>query len=213
MLRTVDTTLDSCLVDQMPRFGESAVVPLAVLLRTGSENGRFNAALGLDRLRDQAVAATQALESALDDSSSSVRWAVLGSLESIQPRSPSLTLKLLRQLDREQSTSATLYDEALIRAIAHMGGLPPEALPILDHALRHLPNGYSLSVQELIETIGRVDTPERVVLLARLIGDKDPVRAWYATVAIGRSGSLALPVLLFYRLAGLAGHLISVESQ
>lgn len=205
MLHTSGVEQSNCVVDQMPRFGEKAVTPLVALLRSGSPQQREYAAFGLDRLRDHALSATPALEVALDDPSIQVRQAVLDSLESIQPRSPTLTLKLLRQLDRELSASAVLNHQQLIRAIAHMGSLPPEALPILARAATQVCDCDPIAKEELIEAIGRIDTLQRVILLAQLIGDKDPVRAKLAMLVIGRSGSVALPVLLFYRLAGLTG--------
>lgn len=202
MLRTAEAGKNSCFVAQLPRFGESAVPPLVALLQTGPEQGRANAAAGLAVLREQALSAIPQLGLALDDPSTSVRWMVLNALASIEPRSPALTLDMLRRLER--ATPGTLEGDTLIYAISRMGSLPPEALPILGQALERLPPYDVRAAEETIDAISHVTAAQRVVLLAQLIGDKDTGRAWYATLAIGRSGGLAVPVLL-YRLTSLAG--------
>jgi HEAT repeat protein len=194
MLRTADFRKSRCLVDQLPRFGESAVPPLTALLHEGPEQGRVNAAAGLAGLREQALPATPALELALDDPSASVRWMVLNALASIEPRSPTLTLDVLRRLQR--ATPGTLESETLIYTVSHMGSLPPEALPTFAHVLEGLPSYDRRAAEETIDAISHVAAPQRMVLLAQLVGDKDAGRSWHATLAMGRSGLLAMPVLL-----------------
>lgn len=201
MLRTANVGESNCLVAQLPRFGESAVPPLVALLQAGTEQGRANAAAGLAMLREQALSAIPQLAVALDDSSSSVRWMTLNALASIEPRSPALTLDVLRRLER--TTPGTLEGDTLIDAISRMGSLPPEALPILSHVLARVPAYDRRATETTIDAIGHVAAPQRVAVLAQLIADKDAGRARYAALAIGRAGSLAVPVLL-YRLTTLA---------
>ena len=69
-------------------------------MRDGSEQERENVASGLVVLGECALEALPDLESALDDPSDQVRIRVLYTLAFVQPRSPTLTLKLLQRLQR-----------------------------------------------------------------------------------------------------------------
>jgi HEAT repeat protein len=198
MLRTASSRKSECLMRQLPTFGKDAVAPLTALLHDGSEQGRQNAASGLVTLGEYALVALPDLESALNDPSDRVRVMVLDTLASLQPRSPVLTLDLLQRLQR--ATPGTQECEALIQTIERMGSLPVEALPVLTHVLGHLPAYDERAAETAIDAIGHVSAPQRLVLLARLVGDPNPRLAWRATLTIGRSGHLAVPVLL-YRLA------------
>jgi hypothetical protein len=190
MLRTASSRKSECLMRQLPTFGKDAVAPLTALLHDGSEQGRQNAASGLVTLGEYALVALPDLESALNDPSDRVRVMVLDTLASLQPRSPVLTLDLLQRLQR--ATPGTQECEALIQTIERMGSLPVEALPVLTHVLGHLPAYDERAAETAIDAIGHVSAPQRLVLLARLVGDPNPRLAWRATLTIGRSGHLGL---------------------
>lgn len=183
-----------CLQMQLPRFGERALAPLVALLRSDSELGRVNAASGLGLMREQAISAAPDLEHALDDPSGRVRAMVLYALTTIQPRSPALTTTLLKRL--EETNPASLDGEALISTVASLGPLPPEALPVLQQVLERIPLYDPRAARDAIESISHVAAPQRLPVLARLVGDKDPQRSARAVLALGRSGVWAVPVLL-----------------
>jgi len=196
MLRTATSRKNECLMRQLPKFGEDAVAPLTALLHDGSEQGRENAASGLAMLGEYALLALPDLESALNDPSDRVRMMVLYTLAAIQPRSPALTRDLLQRLQR--ATPGTPECEALIQAIERMGSLPVEALPVLAHVLAHLPPYDKRAAETAIDAISHISAPQRVALLAQLVGDRNPGFAWRATLAIGRAGELAVPALLYH---------------
>jgi HEAT repeat protein len=196
MLRIATPGKNECLIRQLPKFGEAAVAPLAELLHEGSEQGRENAASGLATLGEHALLALPDLESALNDPSDQVHMMVLSTLASVQPRSPALTLDLLRRLQR--ATPGTRKCEALIQAIERMGSLPVEALPILADVLEHLPPYDIRAAETVIDAISHVSAPQRLALLAQLVSDQNSKVARRATLAIGRSGGSAVPVLLYH---------------
>jgi HEAT repeat protein len=196
MLRTTTTRKSECLMRQLPKFGNDAVAPLTALLHDGPEQGRANAASGLAMLGEHALLALPDLELTLNDPSDRVRMMVLYTLAAIQPRSPALTRDLLQRL--QQATPGTRECEALIQAIERMGSLPAEALPVLAHVLTHLPPYDKRAAETAIDAISHISAPQRVALLAQLVGDRNPGFAWRATLAIGRAGELAVPALLYH---------------
>lgn len=180
-----------CLVRQLPRFGASAVPPLVTLLRSGPEQGRVNAVYGLRTLGEQERAVLPDLEVALDDPSANVRWLASSDLAALRPRSPALTLQVLRRLDAQE-------ERGLVYLLPNLGSLPPEALPVLSRVLDRLGPYDRLEADMVISAMGHVASVQRVVVLARLVGSKDTERAWAATLAVGRSGLVAMPALLYF---------------
>lgn len=179
-----------CALKELPRFGQSAFLPLVAMLQSKHEAARANAATALGDFGEQALAVVPVLEALLDDPSKMVQWNVLNTLARIEPRSPVLTSDLLRRLDRDPHASN------LIVVISRSGALPANALPMLMRALPYI-YPYGTTDDAAIDAISHVRSPQAITALAGLIGYRTGDRGDVAASDVGRFGARALPALLW----------------